>query len=297
MRFRQLASFCLALILAPNALAQAGKPNTELSTSSETTKISSEIDEAEVTIDGRPVLVVRAGAGGHTAHERADAIRDRILRIARNQRIKINDIHVEPRESWTEILVDNQVLMYITDADAKAADRTQTQLAGEHAEVFRRIIQRYREEHTWNNFLWGVLYSAAATLILLATFWLIVKIGRRARLKVEKWIETSEARLKGQSRFKVPGTYFGSPLLAMGTIFRWALVIALFEAYLTVVLGFFPSTKYISLELSSWLFSQLTVLGSAIVGYLPNLLLVLAICLITFYMDYPLFCRVGVRSS
>lgn len=107
MRFRQLASFCLALILAPNALAQAGKPNTELSTSSETTKISSEIDEAEVTIDGRPVLVVRAGAGGHTAHERADAIRDRILRIARNQRIKINDIHVEPRESWTEILVDN----------------------------------------------------------------------------------------------------------------------------------------------------------------------------------------------
>jgi hypothetical protein len=41
----------------------------------------------------------------------------------------------------------------------------------------------------------------------------------------------------------------------------WLLVLALIPAYGTLVLGFFPSTKYTSNQITNWLFYELASLG------------------------------------
>ena len=56
------------------------------------------------------------------------------------------------------------------------------------------------------------------------------------------------------------------------------------QTYIAVVLRFFPSTRYTSYRITNWLFSELAAFGKTCVGYLPNLLLIAIICLITSYL-------------
>ena len=62
------------------------------------------------------------------------------------------------------------------------------------------------------------------------------------------------------------------------------MILAFVEAYLTVTLGFFSSTREISHTVSSWVLSQLESLGQSALNYLPDLLVVVVIALATNYL-------------
>jgi len=73
-------------------------------------------------------------------------------------------------------------------------------------------------------------------------------------------------------------------ILAIGTFLRWVIIFALIEAYVTVTLGFYSSTREISLTMTKWIFSQLEQLGMTALDYLPNLLVVVVIAVFTNYV-------------
>ena len=50
------------------------------------------------------------------------------------------------------------------------------------------------------------------------------------------------------------------------------------------MLSFFPSTKYTSNQITNWLFYELAVFAKMLIGYFPNLILILIICLATSYL-------------
>jgi len=61
----------------------------------------------------------------------------------------------------------------------------------------------------------------------------------------------------------------------------WIVVLALLQVYATLLLHFFPSTKYTSYQVTNWLFSELAGFGKAIISYIPNLILLAVICFVT----------------
>jgi small-conductance mechanosensitive channel len=73
-------------------------------------------------------------------------------------------------------------------------------------------------------------------------------------------------------------------MLMLIGILRWGIVLLLIDVYLTLVLGYFAGTREISRTLSDWFLSHLTGISQKIVGYMPNLLMVLVISIITFYL-------------
>jgi small-conductance mechanosensitive channel len=72
-------------------------------------------------------------------------------------------------------------------------------------------------------------------------------------------------------------------LPALSRAVFWLVVLALVQAYGTLVLRFFPTTKYTSYQITNWLFSQLAAFGKVVINYIPNLILVVFICLVTSY--------------
>src|SRR5947207_15912457 len=80
------------------------------------------------------------------------------------------------------------------------------------------------------------------------------------------------------------GRYLGQPLLAISRVAIWIILLAMLQAYGTVVLRFFPSTKYTSSQVTNWLFSELAALGKNVIAYTPNLILLAFVCLITSYL-------------
>ena len=236
-----------------------------------------------VEIDGRPILLVYSSVGGFSPEERAQHIRERIVSVARRIAIPVESIRAEERGAWTEILAGDELIMGVTELDARAANRARSQLATEHVEVIRYVVKNYREEHTFHHLLRGGIHTIVATVVFAVSLIVLFWIRRVTRRKLSKRLaRQSDQRV--QSLSKRVAHYGGRPLVrVLGAVF-WIAVLALFQAYGTVVLRFFPSTRYTSYRITNWLLSELTGFGRSVVAYLPNLVLVVMICIATYYL-------------
>ena len=237
----------------------------------------------QVVIEGRPILTVYETVGGLTPQDRTSGIEKRILAVAQESSSSPESIRVESRSTWTEIFSDKQLLLAVTDVDAKMAGKPRPQLTSEYAENIRQAIRNYHEEHSWRIIFSGVVKTLLATLALVPLCWLIRRIRFAIRDRIEKQIQTS-ARIEPKSAWHISVAYLGPISLGLGAILRWLLILAFVEAYLTVTLGFFSSTREISHTVSSWVLSQLESLGQSALNYLPDLLVVVVIALATNYL-------------
>jgi small-conductance mechanosensitive channel len=281
---RRVIAICgLVAILGPGALAQASSEHAS-DPSQDNSFAANENTGVPVEIDGRPVLAVYAHVAGFTPRERAAAIQERIIALCKRRDIAPEAIRAEDRGTWSEIMAGDTRIMGVTEADAVAAERKRADLASEYAEIIRLVVKQYRLDHTWMHFVWAMTYGVLATIGLfgwvIALFW----IRRRIRLRVESWLGSSETAIPVQSTRPWLVRYFGQPLVAVGHAGFWIFILALIQAYGTLVLSFFPSTRYTSSQITNWLFSELAAFAKMLIGYIPNLILILLICLITSFL-------------
>ena len=277
---------CIALAnCALPSIAQQPQPGQTTANSADSDQEipDEEKPAGEVTIDGNPVLTVYEPVGGLTPDKRAEAIKSRIITLARDSSIPSQSIHLEARSDWTEILAENQMIMAITDSDSRAAGKPRQQLAEEYLRNIRQAVEEYRQSHTWRIILRGILKAALMTLLLAVALWLVRRVRLFFRHRIEERIRTSKAQ-KEKSAWHLSVSYIGPILLGIGTFFRWIIILALFEIYLTVTLGFFSSTREISLTATRWVLSQLAAFTKAAVDYLPNLIVIAVIVLVTYYL-------------
>jgi small-conductance mechanosensitive channel len=275
---------CISLVTAAaqqKAIAQSTTPAQPGISTSEVADQEG-IPPGHVVIDGRQVLTVYEPVGTFTPEERADRIGQRIIAAITDRGISPEAIRLQPRQAWTEIVLGDEVVMAVTDVDAKMAGKSRQQLVTEDADSIRQAIQNYRLEHSWRLILRGVLYTVLATFALWPVLWFLRRTAVALRDRVEKRIQANSNRERGSPR-QISVAYLAPLALTVGSFFRWLFILAVIEAYLTVVLGFFPHTRSISLSATRWLFSQLGFLAESALDYLPNVMVVAVIALITHY--------------
>src|SRR6185312_4239483 len=225
---RRIIAICaLVGILGPAVLAQASGEHASDSIASEDTGVP-------VEIDGRPILIVYAHIAGFTPQERAAAIQQRIIALAKRRDIAPEAIRAVERGTWTEIMAGDERIMGVTEADAMAAERRRADLASEDAEIIRLVVKQYRLDHTWPRFFWAMLYSILATAVVVGSIVVLSWIRRRMRSKVEHWLGGSEIAGPAPTRVWLR-RYLGQPLVTVGHAGFWVLVLALIQAYGTLV--------------------------------------------------------------
>jgi small-conductance mechanosensitive channel len=228
----------------------------------------------EVVIEGRHILTVYHPIGPSSSQQRADNIEQRIIAVAREGKVAPEAVATTPRDSWTEIIAGEKLLMVVTEKDADAAHRTRDQLAAEDAGNIRQAILNYRHEHSWRAIGRGIVYAIVATIVMVGLLWVIRKVRLAIRGVLEGWIDNRTRLQEKKTLWHVAATYLLSLFIALGVVFRWLLVIAIVESYITVVLSFFSATRSISHAITDWLLIALESLGIAALDYLPNLFVI-----------------------
>lgn len=274
---RGLWVIIFSLIACTAICAQGNKNHSDPAQSSE-----QDNPGVAVRIDGRPVLNVYSSVGAYSAEERAAHIEQRILYAAENHGLAVNSIHTQDQQAWTEILSADGVLMSVTDEDAHAEGVTRQSLADTDAALLRDTIERYRAEHTWKKVGQGFLFSILATLALGIVLRGLGSVRKGLRKQVEGWFAgISRDR---QSKFGTVLAQMQRPVLIAGAVLRWIGILLLLQFYLTLVFRFFPATQQLSHSITDWLLSQLSFLADSGVDYLPNLLLVIVIAVVTHFV-------------
>jgi small-conductance mechanosensitive channel len=243
-------------------------------------------------IDGHPVFlgrerlfVVRIGIPGiATAKERADAINERILKIANDLSISPDAIHVEEGEKTAIVMANQDVLLTIGENDEKVHKISRQELGKRVVAVIQKGIQQYREERSLKRLIQGILATLISTVAVFMFFRGLLFVSSKLFSKVNA--ASSAGRLNLQFRnIQLLGSNATSYLLNVSIrLLRLALVLACFYLYVPFVLSQFPPTKALGTRLLQNIAYQINLLAQSFVGYLPNFVVIGVIALVTYYI-------------
>lgn len=241
-----------------------------------------EVPLGQVVVEGETLFTVYDSVMSIPPEQRAQGIASRIIEAAQDSKVSPDDMRLKSRDGWAEIFAGDYGIMVLTDADAKAIGAQRDKLAAQYAQKISQAIERYRQGHSWGSILKGVLYSVLTTLAFCVVLW----FTRRIRFLVRGWVERNikaVGLVERKASWQTFLTYVRPLVLGLGAVLRWLVILGVTETYLSVTLGFFSTTRYISLTVTKWVLSQLETLAQTGLDYLPNLLVVAVIALIAYY--------------
>jgi hypothetical protein len=147
---------------------------------------------APVEIDGH-ILFWVVGTKSFPAGDRARAIRDNIVALARDPGVRSETVQVSDTQFSTKIVSGERLVMPVVDADARIEGLGRQVVASAHAMQIRMVIERYRRDRNPKVLLAHALYAAAAT----AGVFLALRLALRALRRTQRFIE---ARYKTRIR-------------------------------------------------------------------------------------------------
>jgi len=233
------ATLTLLIVIAPFATAQE-------SSSHEGNKI----DGFPVLLGSEEVFIIQKGIGEFTAKDRVEAISERLEAIAQDETLSADDLTIESKDRTTTIEAGDRLIVTLTDADAKAAEQGQKELAKAHIKTLRQAINRYRHKNDIKRVLSGLLWTAIATVGLVVLFNVLNYAIPRVYRKLEYWQKQIIPTLRSSEKSDFMSSGMSYMLALTSTLisssiqlFSIVLIFGIPCIYLTLVLSFFTSTQ------------------------------------------------------
>jgi small-conductance mechanosensitive channel len=244
------------------------------------------IDGFPVLMDGREILSVRRAIAGFSAEERAQTISRRLHRVAQNEAISLDQLTIQRNADDPSVFlsVGPEVLLTITEQDAKARRSTPEALAEQLLPIIRAAISQYREDREPRQLARHALYALVASLAFLLISAAMIKISGKLFPWLGRFIA---ARVPG---FQMKNVEIISPVaiasfgLQTLKFLRLTLLLLLFFFYTTFILRLFPWSRAVGESVMEYFYQALELALSATANYLPNLFIVAIIATIAYYL-------------
>jgi small-conductance mechanosensitive channel len=240
------------------------------------------IPTAPVEFDDRILFTVR-GTSSLPAGERAASIVARIAAVARNRSISPDEIVIEPSPLGLVIRAGKEMLVTLVPADADLeAVRLET-LGASHRTRIQRAIVQYRVDRAPERLLRSAALSLLATSIFAALLFLVRLAFRKLVALLERRVGSHIEDLpRGAFQF-VQGRQIWDVMTATVRGVRLIGFLILTYLWLQFVLGEFPWTRSLSEGLLDLLISPLARIADGFIDFVPNLLFLLVLVVVTRY--------------
>lgn len=275
-----LIALSLALFSPLSTVVQAQESAPE---AAETQTQADDAFAAPVVIDGETLFVVR-GFSALPAPERAARIEQRILEIAELPEFVELDYEIREDGLGLAILANGRLLTVATQADADFEQISLIVLAELHAEAIKKSIANYRSGRSDE----ALVDSAMVAVGWTVGFALLTFLFLKGRSKLIRWIqqvaikrfmqfeEATNAVVKGKAVAQLIG--FGTNMVL------WIGYLFILYYYLTFVLLSFVQTRPFAQLLLTYVSQPLMDVIFGFFSYLPNLITLIIIFLVTRYL-------------
>jgi small-conductance mechanosensitive channel len=239
-----------------------------------------DVDTAPVVIDGQELFRVR-GFSTIPAADRARRIAGRIEDLASDPSVAVDSVSAAQSERGLEIVVGTRVLMTVHEADAKLEGVTPTALASAYVARIRESVAAFRHDRSASVLLRSASISIAALVALGLILWALRRLFR-----------TIEASIDRRYGDKIRSLHFPQfPIVqadrlwtAIQRSLRSAHALIALVAIVTcleIILEMLPWTRPIARGAISYLLDPLRTIGSGILGYVPKLIFLLVLAIVT----------------
>ena len=240
------------------------------------------METAPVVIDDMTLFSVR-GIQSFPAEERANAIEDKIGKLAADRSIPVASLAISETEFSTDIMAGDKRIVSVYDADA-AVDRISRQvLARAYLAKLRTSIEKYRQDRSPESLARGAGYSLLVTIGLIAALFVLGKMYRGLYALLENRYKSRIGALHIQSLEFVRAERIWTALTGILRAIRFILAFITFYVCLQLVLGFFPWTRLLAADLQDYVMKPVLLLGKGILKHIPNLLFIAVLIILTRY--------------
>ncbi|MEE3719127.1 mechanosensitive ion channel family protein [Tumidithrix elongata RA019] len=246
-------------------------------------------ESASVVLGDKKLFEIEQNFGAYSIAERAQDISVRLSKIADDTTIPPEALRTESSSTIEgEIVIkagDRFSVMAITKEDARLKSRSVQEVAKERVTLLQAAIREYRESRNLPNLLYGILYTFLATIAIFVLFNLLTQLFSWIQAKLDTLRDKRIEGLKFLNIALFPTTPIVEILVRIVNLFRIPTFVGIFYVYTFLVLGFFPWTRPLSSQYLGTLLILLQNIGKAILDYLPNLFVIVAIAFITYEIN------------
>lgn len=240
--------------------------------------------EEPVLLDNKPILTISAGVLSFTPQERASAISGRLDNVSRDRLLPVDKIAVVEAETTSDIMLQDRVLMTVTEADAKAAGKPRQELAQEHADAIRSALTTFRSERSVKSLLIDLAQALGVTAVLVLLLLGIKRTFPWLQGRISAWKGTYIRTFRFQSIELLHEEQMTALLLSSVRFLRLVLVLGLLYLYIPLVLSFFPMTEGLAARLFGYIEAPVVKIWQGVTAYLPNVFFILVITICTWYV-------------
>jgi small-conductance mechanosensitive channel len=250
------------------------------------TQPENKIDGFPVMLDGKTLFFIRRGVSSFSAEERANTITRRIERIAQNDSIPIENLTIEqiPDDNSLYLSIDQEVILTVTERDAKAYRSTPEVLAQQALQKIQVAIAQYRQDRKPEQLLKNIIYTVIATFSFLIISFAVIKISGKLFPFIRRLIESLTPGIQIGNIEIVSSSKISFFWLRVFRMIRLFILFLLTFNYATFVLRLFPWTRVFGESILGYFSRSLELVLSSIGKYLPNAFIIAIIIFVTYYL-------------
>lgn len=230
-----------------------------------------------VIVDEDTLFTLYAKRGGHTPHDRAEDIRNIILKIGKSHSLRTDSVYVYDSEYVSDIMYGQKVIISVTDQDALWQNTTRLELAYLYRPVIEAKILALKKE---NSFLQiakrgalFVLVLAAQYLLLRLTNYLFKKLRRRII-----WLKQHKLKSIKIRDYEFLDTHRqGRVLLFLSNLVRYVVLLIQLMISVPILFAIFPQTENLAMRILSYMLEPVKMIIRSVAEYIPNLFIILVI--------------------
>ncbi len=242
---------------------------------------TSAVDQAElgspVVLDGDTLFFLYDGTNAYSSAERAKRVAVALAKIAKNGPAAADSIGVIDEERRSEVTLARQPLFFVTDSDAAGAGLDRAAAAQRYAQRIRDVLP-LAAAHRTTGALWR---DAGIAAVQTAVMLLLLLLANFAFPRIQRALDGSRAKLTGSiAGLGIQGLTADRVvdlLIGLTKLVRAAFTLVVIAAYVPGVLSVFPQTAAFAMRLVASVLTPLKSAASAVVDYLPNLVIVIII--------------------
>lgn len=250
------------------------------------------IDSLRLTTRSYPVMglfddtlfFIYSKLGSFSAHDRAEAISERISKVASVIRFNADSIITEASEGTIDIVFGQSIIMSVSENDALWENTTTTALAARYQKIIGDEILRYKSETNIISLLKEIALALLVLLIVGAVIYYSLRLFRWFALKImaQENVLLKGIKIRNYTLFDAKRQV--NVLLTLNTILKWIFILIVVYIALPIVFGIFPWTKNFAAVLFGYILDPLKVILSGIWNYLPNLITIAVIVVFFHYI-------------
>ncbi|MDU0459584.1 MAG: mechanosensitive ion channel family protein [Geobacteraceae bacterium] len=280
---RTFTAFALFMVMSVAVAIAAPQKKTANNAPAPLEKTVPALPEAQVVLDGKSLLAIKANVLSFSPEDRAKAISARLEKLVKDPLFHVESVKVTDSESTSDIVAGDMILMSVTESDAQAVGKARLALAEDFAARIRAGVEARNREYSTNSLLLGALYSSLATLVLMVILTVINRFLPRFIAKIESWRGTYFKSIRFQSIEVLNEERIAGIIISLMRWARMVVLLGLLYLYIPLVLSFFPWTRGMATKLFEYILTPIEKVGFAFISYLPNVFFLLVIAVISHY--------------